>query len=276
MKIALTGASGFVGSAIQKKFASNEFIHIHRDDSVERIVEKLEGVDVVINLAGAPIIKRWDKRYKQILRKSRIETTKTLVNAINQSDVKYFISTSAVGIYPNGTPCDESCQNLGKDFLGKMAADWEAEALNCNKPTTILRFGVVLDKHGGALKQMLPPFKLGLGGIIGDGKMITSWIALDDLLGIYEFLFEKRVEGIFNASSPHPVTNYEFTKTLGGVLCRPTIFPLPVFALKILFGEGSSVLTDSKEVYPKALLEAGFEFKYPDIKSALNTILKRR
>lgn len=274
MKIAITGASGFVGSSLQRTFSSYEFVHIHRDDSHKLIVKKLAGVEIVINLAGAPIIKKWDEGYKQVLRQSRIDTTCALVSAINESEVKYLISTSAVGIYPNGTSCDESCKNLGDDFLAKLALDWETEALKCNKPTAILRFGVILDKSGGALKQMLTPFKLGLGGIIGDGKMMTSWIALDDLMSIYRFLFDKRVEGIYNATAPNPLTNYAFTKTLGKVLNRPTIFPLPVFVLKILFGEGSSVLTDSKEVYPNALLEAGFEFAYPDAKSALEATLK--
>lgn len=271
MKIALSGASGFVANAIKQKFPNH--IAIGRNDTVEQIKEKLKDVQVVINLAGAPIIKRWSESYKKVLYASRIETTKKIVQAINESDVEYFISTSAVGIYPDGKRCDESCE-AGDDFLGHLALDWEATAFTCKKPTAVLRFAIVLGKDGGALKQMLLPFQLGLGGIIGDGKMMTSWVDLEDLVRMYEFLIDKRLSGVFNASAPNPVTNYEYTKTLGKVLHRPTIFPLPEFVLKLIFGEAASILIGSKEVYPKALLDAGFEFKYPTIQTSLEHILK--
>ncbi len=268
MKIAITGASGFVGTAIQRYFKQNEYVHIHRDEDVAQIVQKLKGVDIVINLAGAPIIHRWDDAYKKVLRSSRIDTTQTLIEAINQSDIAYLISTSAVGIYPNNVPCDETSQ-IGDDFLAQLTKEWEKAALACNKPTAILRFGVIFGKNGGALATMLPAFKFGLGGVIGNGKMMTSWIALGDLMKIYGFLFEKRLTGIFNACAPNPVTNRVFTKALGSVLKRPTLLPLPTFLLKIYYGEGAKVITDSKEVRPKKLQELGFEFDYPDITSAL-------
>jgi hypothetical protein len=271
MKVALTGASGFVGSHLSKHFS--DFVVIERKDTQDEIVKKLEGVDVVFNLAGAPIIKKWNKKYKGILISSRVETTKTLVDAINKSQVKHFISTSAIGAYPDGKPFDESFEGYGDDFLASLTQMWEAEAAKCTKPTSIIRFGVILGADGGALGQMLTPFKLGVGGIIGNGKMMTSWIDVDDLVRIYSFIIENKLTGVFNATAPKPVTNYEFTKTLGSVLHRPTCFPLPVFVLKILFGEGSTVLTGSKEVYPKALLDAGFEFNYPDIKSSLTHLL---
>jgi len=271
MKIALTGASGFVGNAIQKTFSNT--ITIQRDDNEERILEKLKDVDVVINLAGAPIIKRWSDPYKKILRESRIKTTDRLVNAINQSSVKQFISTSAIGIYPDNVKCDESCENLSNDFLGQLSKDWEAEAHRCTKSTAIVRFGVILGKNGGALAQMLTPFKLGVGGIIGDGKMITSWIHMDDLMGIYGLIIEKRLTGIFNATAPHPVSNHTFTKALGKALHRPTILPIPEFALRIMYGETASVLTGSKEVYPERLLREGYTFKYTQIDQALEQII---
>jgi hypothetical protein len=129
-------------------------------------------------------------------------------------------------------------------------------------------------KEGGALAQMLTPFKLGVGGIIVNGKMITSWIAMDDLIRIYQFVIEKKLTGIFNAVSPNPITNYDFTKALGKVLHRPTILPIPEFALRIMYGEASSVLTGSKEIYPKALLDQDFVFEYTDIESALAHELK--
>jgi len=271
MKVAITGASGFVGSHIKKVF--EDYIVIDRKDTQEDIVAKLNGVDVVINLAGAPIIKRWSDEYKKILYSSRIETTKKLVNAINKSDVKQFISTSAIGAYPDNNPYDESFEGYGDDFLAHVTKEWENEAKKCNKPTAIIRFGVILGGDGGALAQMLTPFKLGVGGIIGDGKMMTSWIDIDDLMSMYKFIVDKKLAGVFNATAPTPVTNYEFTKTLGRVLNRPTLFPLPEFVLKMIFGEGSTVLTGSKEVYPKAIMEAGFEFQYKNIEESLKNIL---
>lgn len=267
MKVALTGASGFVGTALQDHF--KECVIIDRKDDTPMILEKLEGVDVVVNLAGAPIIKRWSDPYKKLLMQSRIESTERLVRAVNQSSVAHFISTSAIGIYPDNKKCDESCTEIADDFLGELAHKWEEEAHLCKKPTTILRFGVILGKDGGALAQMITPFKWGVGGIIGNGKMMTSWIAMDDLIRIYEFIINNKITGIYNAVSPNPVTNYTFTKALGKVLHRPTILPIPEFALRIMYGEASSVLTGSKEIYPAGLLEKGFVFKYTDIETSL-------
>lgn len=267
MKIALTGASGFVGTALQNYF--NDCIIIERKDDESMILKKLQAVDIVINLAGAPIIKRWSDPYKKILMQSRIESTERLVRAINQSNIRHFISTSAIGIYPNNQKCDENCTQIADDFLGNLAQKWEEEALFCQKPTAILRFGVILGKEGGALAQMLTPFKLGLGGIIGNGKMMTSWIDIEDLIRMYQFIIDKKLTGVFNAVSPNPVTNHVFTKVLGKVLHRPTILPIPEFALRIMYGEASSVLTGSKEVYSTAVQETGFVFEYTDIETAL-------
>jgi len=270
MKVAITGASGFVGKHLKTLYDNT--VDIHRNDSVEQIKEKLAGVDVVINLAGAPIIKRWSEEYKKVLISSRIDTTATLVEAINQSDVKHFISTSAVGAYPDNKANDESSA-VGDDFLAELTKKWELTASGCNKPTTILRFGIILGADGGALSQMLPPFKFGVGGVIGDGTMMMSWIDIDDLMGIYEFIIDNKITGVYNATAPYPVSNKEFTKTLGEVLHRPTLFPLPVFVLKLLYGEGASVLTGSKEVYPKALQEVGYMFRYPRIQESLEHLL---
>lgn len=273
MKIALTGASGFVGQAVQKRFEN--CVIIKRDDSEKAIVEKLENVDVVINLAGATIVKRWTPTYKKVLMNSRIETTKKLVSAINKSAVKQFISTSAIGVYPNNQASNEETQELASDFLGELAKQWEHEALQCQKPTAILRFGVILGKESGALKQMLTPFKLALGGNLGNGEMMMSWIHIQDLMGIYEHLIKHNLTGIYNATTPKPVKNHTFTKALGKVLKRPTFLPLPAFALNLIYGEASSVLLDSKEVYPKAILNKGYVFEYPEIEGALRDILAK-
>jgi len=271
-KIAIAGASGFIGQKLRGLYQNVTILH--RDDSVEVLVSKLRGVDSVINLAGAPIVKRWSSSYKELLYSSRIDSTKKLVEAINRSEISHFISTSAIGIYPNDIACDESSPILKDDFLASLCSDWEAEASKCEKPTAIVRLGVVLGRDGGALKKMLIPFNLGLGGTISDGKMMTSWIAISDLLRICQFLTSNRAEGIFNAVSPTPITNDIFTKTLGEVLNRPTILPLPIYILKLIYGEASSVLIDSKEVYPKKILDLGFEFEYATIEDALVKIMK--
>ena len=271
--IAITGANGFVGKHLQNAFS--HAVVLHRDDSVATLVDKLKGVDVVINLAGAPIVKRWSESYKRVLYESRIDTTSKLVEAVNQSEVKYFISTSAIGIYPNAKRCDESSEEYADDFLAKLCRDWEREAFKCVKPTAVVRFGVVLGKDGGALQKMLVPFKLGLGGVIGDGKMMTSWIHISDLLKMYVFLIAHKAEGVYNAVSPHPVTNSTFTKALGKALGRPTFMPLPMFVLKAIYGEASCVLTDSKEVYPKKIEALRFVFEYNTIDDALVDILHK-
>lgn len=272
MKIVMTGSSGFVGTALRK--ALGDCVRLGRHDDVGSLREKLEGVEVVINLAGAPILRRWSESYKKVLMESRLETTGRLVEAMKGSDVRLLISTSAVGIYPDGVACDESCGALAQDFLGGLAKRWEEAALAAAFPTAILRLGVVLGKEGGALGKMLPPFKLGLGGNIGDGRMMTSWVDLDDLISMYRFIIEEKLEGVFNAVSPNPVTNAVFTRALGKVLHRPTLFPVPVTVLKLIYGDAASVLTGSKDVYPRELMEAGFSFRYPSIETSLEHILR--
>ena len=261
MKVAISGASGAVGKALQSVF--DDVVPISRSDFENGTLDKIKECDVVINLAGAPIIKRWSEAYKKELYNSRIDTTKDLVSVINDSDVKHFISTSAIGFYPEDRECDEqSCKEPANDFLASVCKDWEDAAMQCNKKSSILRFGIVMDKNSGALKQMYTPFSLGLGGPIGDGNSWFSWIDLEDLKRIYPFLIENELEGIYNAVAPHPILNKDFTKEFAKVLHRPAFLPVPKFALNLIYSEGATVLTGSKRVYPKALLDKGFEFKY--------------
>ena len=271
MRVALSGASGFIGSHLRKRFEN--CVVINRDDSEEDIAQKLKDVDVVINLAGASVVQKWDEEYKKELLSSRVDTTRKIVNAINQSAVKQLISASAIGVYPDNKPCDESCEEFADDFLSNMVQKWEAEARKCEKTTTILRFGVVLGADGGAFGTMLPTFKMGLGGTVGNGTMMTSWIDIEDLMRVFEFVMDKELSGVFNAVSPNPITNFAYTKAIGKALFRPTFFPLPLIVAKMLFGEGVIVLTGSKEIYPKALQKSGFEFNYPDINSSLKHLL---
>jgi len=283
MRIAMSGASGFVGSYLSKRFVENnhEIVSITRhtlkDESA--LLATLKGCDVVINLAGANISERWTPSHKEAMVSSRIETTKAIANAITamQYPPKLLISTSAVGIYENGKEHDETSDEFDTGFLGKLAHDWEEEAKKASRDgvrVVIFRFGVVLGKDGGALAQMLPIFKLGLGGVLGDGKQGFSWIHIEDLYRAYNLVLEnEELKDVFNLTSPHPISNKEFTKSMGKALHRPAIFPVPPFALRLKFGEGATILLEGSLVYPKRLLDEGFTFLYPKIDQALEAIV---
>ena len=272
MKIAITGAGGFIGSRLRQRFP--EHIVLNRDEAGQALVRKLEGCSAVVNLAGAPIIKRWSSVYKKVLWDSRIGTTKRLVSALNSLDRPiHLVSASAIGIYPDGTPCDESCSKRAEGFLAELASAWEEAAHEYRGATAVIRIGMVLGPEGGALKMMLPVFRMGLGGRIGDGSMIMSWIDIEDLIRAVSFILEGGKSGIFNMVSPNPVSNAEFTRALSEVLGRPALLPVPVFMLKLVYGEAAQVLTASKEVYPRALQEAGFRFRYPELRASLRHLL---
>jgi len=281
-KIAITGASGFVGQNLTCMFKNigYEVIGIKRSDlsNSTKLTDIIDGSKLVVNLAGANIINRWSQSYKKLLYSSRIDTTKAIVKAMEKSKVKpeLFISTSAVGIYKNDKIYDENTTNLNDDFLANLCQDWEAEALKAKTfgvRTAIFRFGIVMG-DGGALAKMLTPFKLGVGGIIGDGKQAFSFIHMDDLLKAYKFLIENEtLDGIFNLTAPNPTTNYGLTKALGNSLNRPTILPLPAFVLNLIFSEGAKVLTDGQSVVPKHFMDSGFQFKYKNIEDTIENLV---
>ena len=282
--IAITGASGFVGQYITKVFTEQGYVvvPILRADihDLNKLQTKLEQSDVLINLAGANIIGRWSESYKKVLYSSRIETTKALVEAMKsiENSPKLFVSTSAVGIYKNDEVYNEYSTDYADNFLGNLVTDWESEANKAKDlgvRVAILRFGIVLGKEGGALQKMLTPFKLGLGGIIGDGKQAFSFIHIDDLARFYLHLIDNQaLEGVYNMTTAKPTTNYGLTKSLGKVLKRPTFLPLPTFVLQLIYGEGATVLTDGQSVMPKRVLESGFEFQFEGIDEVLEDLLK--
>ncbi len=281
-KIAITGASGFVGSNLTDIFHQNghDVIAIKREDlkEIELLSNLLDGCDAVINLAGANIIHRWNDEYKNLLYSSRIGTTRNLFKAISNTKHKpsIFISTSAVGIYDNQATYDENNCNYGDDFLATLCKEWEKEALKVQElgvRTVIFRFGIVMG-DGGALSKMLLPFKLGLGGTIGDGKQAFSFIHIEDLKNAFEFALEQdNIEGIYNMTAPVPTTNYGLTQALGQSLHRPTVLPVPSFVLDLIFSEGSKVLTDGQSAVPQRLLDAGFEFKYKNIEDTIENLI---
>lgn len=282
--IAITGASGFVGKYLTKYFVEEGYVvlPILRSEltNQSKLQTKLEESDVLINLAGANIIGRWSASYKKVLYNSRIETTRALVEAMKQIENRpqLFVSTSAVGIYKSDKVYDEYSRDYADTFLGNLVDDWEEEANRAKElgmRVAILRFGIVLGKEGGALEKMLTPFKLGFGGIIGDGKQAFSFIHIEDLARFYLYLIENEaLEGVYNMTTAKPTTNRGLTKALGKVLKRPTCLPLPTFLLELIYGEGATVLTEGQTVVPQRVLESGFEYKFEGIDEVLEAIIK--
>ena len=297
MKVLITGASGLVGTELQKSFAAQGYEMLlasrkvatddrHIQWSVEdgfTDPEKLEGIDAVVHLAGENVSGlRWTDDKKKAIRDSRVLGTRNVVDAISKlkNKPKVFVASSAIGFY--GERGDEEVTEssaAGDNFLAEVSKAWEAESRRAEDAgirTVLLRTGIVLSKDGGALSTMLLPFKLGVGGVVGSGKQWMSWISLPDEIDVINFVIEnENIRGAVNAVSPNPVTNHDFTKTLGEVLYRPTFFPLPEFAVSMVFGEmGDVLLLASTKVLPKRLEDAGFEFKYPNLKEAVENAVK--
>jgi len=287
MKIAITGYNGFVGQYLTHYFSSKgiEIIPIERKllyDDLHALTSLLEKSDIIIHLAGATLNRYWTKKYMQKIYNSRILTTNQLVKAISlcKNRPQVLISTSAIGIYDNIHTHDENSRYLAGTFLGKVCKDWELAALkaeNLGVDVYILRFGIVLGANGGMLKKLLPLFKIGLGGTIGKGNQALSFIHIDDLARIYENIITGQLKkGIYNAVSPKPSSNKQFSKLMAKILKRPLFLVIPKFVFLILFGRGAELLTQGQIVYPHLLLEQGFTFQYETIDSALNTILKQK
>lgn len=286
LKIAICGATGLIGRSLSRKIVEEggTVISITRKDLFEGVhflMERLQDVDAVVNLAGSPIIGRWTKRKKQNILSSRIQVTRLLVLAVKKMEnpPKIFISASAVGIYDHVEVHDEFSLNYAKDFLSDVCRFWEKETFKLNDTKVrpiIFRLGVVLSSKGGALKQMLIPFKFGLGATIGSGKQYFPWVHIDDVVKAIMWSFKhSRSKGIYNLVAPQIVRNYTFTITLGSILKRPVYLRVPEWFLKFIFGEGAQVLTKGQQVIPHRLLAARFEFSFPRLKSALIHIVKK-
>jgi len=283
MKIAICGKSGLVGTKLEEMFQTqhNEVvgIKVRKDTSVEDLSKQLNRCDILINLSGTTILAPWNKSYKRSLYDSRIDTTKKLVDAMAlcKDKPKLFITASAVGIYDSKNKHDDNSISYENDFLSLLCQDWEAEARRAEDlgvRSVQTRFGVIYAKEGGAMAKMLPPFKMCVGGKLGGGEQIISWIHIDDLLRAVEFIVKTPdLSGSINFATPYPLSNIEQTNILGKLLKRPTFFSVPAFMLKLIFGEGSTVMLDSKEVYPSKLLEKGFIFNYPRFEDALKNII---
>lgn len=286
LKVAICGATGLIGRSLGAEIRSlgGTLVPIGRKDlqqGLHHLMGCLESVDVVVNLAGTPILGRWTPRRKQDILSSRIQTTRLLVAAINKMEraPSVFISSSAVGIYNNSDVHDEFSSQFANDFLSDVCQYWEQEAFKLDASRVrlaVFRLGVVLAPKNGALKHMLLPFRLGLGGAIGSGKQMFPWIHITDVVNALVWAMRTpEVKGIYNAVSPQIIDNQTFAVTLGEVLNRPVVFGIPLWLLRLLFGEGASILVEGQQVIPHRLLADGFKFSFPALDRALFNILKK-
>lgn len=284
MRVVITGSSGYIGKNLFNRLQTEGFdcISVKRefwDGRVERISELLAGTDVVINLAGAPILKRWNKKNKDEIYKSRVSLTQKLVSAIHLlPETKrpgIFITASAIGIYNNGVSHDETSKRFDNGYLGKLVQDWElaSSTLPDNVKRIVFRIGLVLGKESKTVTSMVPIFKFGLGGKIASGKQPFPFIHIDDLVAAFVWAIKnKEATGVFNMVAPHSITNKQFTNQLAKRLKRPALFTVPAFILKMLLGNAAQLLIQSPEIIPKKLIEKGFVFGRPTIEDALNDI----
>ncbi len=278
MNIAITGASGFLGSRLKEHLRLER--HTVKDISLRGDLspDQLAGMTAVVHLAGEPVAQRWTKDVRRKILESRREGTRKLVKALQPNPPNVLVSASAIGYY--GDRGDEILTEQsppGDGFLCDVSKAWEEEALKAadfGVRVARLRIGMVLGPGGGSLEKMVLPFKLGLGARLGNGKQWVSWIHRDDVVSLISFVIrEKTLRGALNATSPNPVTNAEFTKTLAKTLHRPAIFAAPPFALKLMYGDMAKVILESQRVLPEATIASGFEFQYPDLQGALLEIL---
>jgi uncharacterized protein len=300
MKILISGSSGLIGGAAATALKSDghNVAHLVRPGKTPNPVDvqwdpmratvdvaALEGVEVVIHLSGAGIADgRWTEERKQLLRSSRIDTTRVLVDSLLRLKQKprLLIVASAIGYYGNrGDEILTESSTTGTDFLALVCRDWEAEAGRAAARgirTVMLRTGVVLSGKGGALPKMLPPFKLGVGGRLGSGQQWMSWIAIEDVVGIIRnAIANEQVSGPVNVVAPNPVRNEEFTRLLAAMLHRPAIFPAPAFVLRLAMGEmADAVLLSSDRVKPERMLAAGYKFRFEILEPALRAAVLSR
>ena len=295
MKVAVTGSSGLIGTSLvsfllEKNVTVSKILRENpEDDDISWKPEDGDwnsaftgGVDGIVHLAGENIASgKWTRKKKEKIRNSRIEGTKRLCEHILKlpTPPSVLVCASAIGYYGNrGVEFLNEGSSRGSGFLPDVCLGWEEAAESVSKAgirVVNVRFGIVLSKDGGALAKMMTPFKMGMGGKIGSGTQFMSWVAMDDVTGaIYHTLTTDLLKGPVNVTAPNPVTNKEFTNTLGEVLKRPAVVPMPAFAAKLAFGEmANDLLLASTKVAPKMLSDSGYEFQYPELENALRHIL---
>lgn len=288
MKIAISGSTGFIGKQLSEFFlqSGNELIVISRGDfagGCNQLTKVIKSADVIINLAGASVLRRWSDKNKRLILSSRVDTTRLLVKAVQENQTEHhprvFINASAIGIYENDKSHDEFSKALGTDFLASVCKAWEDETVVLKEMDLRLctvRIGIVLGTTGGSFHKMLSLFKAGLGGKIGSGKQPFSFIHISDFCKAIEHLIKcEKSAGIYNFVSPEPTTNELFTNALADNLNRPAFFAVPEFALKLVYGEAAEMLTMGAKVIPVRLLDEGFQFQFSDISLAIADLVKK-
>jgi uncharacterized protein (TIGR01777 family) len=280
MKYVVSGGTGFLGRHIAQRLRDRG--HTVEVWGREPRFDLLSGADGVVHLAGEPVAQRWNADVKRRIRESRVEGTRALVDAISRLAQKplVMVSASAIGIYGDcGDEVLTETSAPGKGFLAELCQEWESEgdrARVFGLRVMKMRIGIVLG-DGGALATIAPAFKAFLGGRLGSGRQWMPWIHVDDIAELFAYALENDISGVWNATSPNPVTNAAFTRELAAALHRPALFPVPPFALKLAFGELAQHMLDSARVVPEAAIRAGFRFRYPDLREALEqtTALKQ-
>ena len=297
MKFLITGSSGLIGSELVayltsaghdvrrlvRRVPSGCDLHWNPEEGLIDL-SGLGEIDAIVHLAGESIAAwRWTEAKKARIADSRIKGTRLLAKALAALDhkPKVLVSASAIGLYGDrGNEVVDETSGAGKGFLAELGSQWEQAAYPVAEAgirAVNIRIGIVLSGSGGALKKMILPFKLGLGGVVGSGKQYVSWVAIDDVVRIiHHTVVTESISGPINVVSPNPVTNYQFTKTLGHVLNRPTIFPVPEFAARLIFGKmADELLLASIRAHPNELITTGYNFQYPQLEQAVRYILRR-
>jgi uncharacterized protein len=296
MRVTVTGATGTIGRALVAELAArgDEVTALSRNPAraglgVETLgwsepkhepppAEALRGRDAVVHLVGETIAQRWSEEARREIRDSRVLTTRNLATALGDlpepERPRTLVSQSASGWYgPRGDEQLAEDEPAGDDWLATVVRDWEAEAKKAPLRVVMTRTGVVLAPEGGALEKMLPFFKLGIGGPVAGGKQYLPWVHLDDVVGAVVFLLEMEQDGPVNVTAPEPVTNKEFSRTLGRVLRRPAFAPVPGLAVKTLYGEMASIVITGQRAVPTRLQELGYAFRRPDLEAALRSVI---
>jgi uncharacterized protein (TIGR01777 family) len=279
VKVAVLGATGFVGRALTAALAQrgDEVRSISLRDPA-RAAEAASGCDAVVNLAGAPVIGRWTDERKREIARTRIDLPRAFLAALERADRRptVYVSASAVGYYGmsrNATFTETSPP--GDDFLARVCSGWEEQAAHAGTlgmRVAVVRTGLVLGRDGGALTPLLPLFRAGLGGPVASGEQWTSWVHLEDHVGIFLLALDGYA-GALNSTAPNPVRNRDFTRALAAAVHRPAILPAPAFGIKLLFGEGASIVTEGQRVIPEATLAAGYVFRHPEITEACASLV---
>jgi len=301
MTVLITGATGLVGQELVSLLLQNGFTVHYLSTSKSKLVSQnnykgfywnpktseidlnaLTDVEVIVHLAGASVAKKWTPSYKQEIIESRVLSTRLLYKTLqkNLHQVKQIVSASAIGIYPNDLNYiyHETDNKVDNSFLGNVVQQWEEEVNQFEKlqiKVAKIRIGIVLAKNGGALQEMIKPIKMGVGAAFGSGLQYQSWIHIQDLVAIFQFVIQNQLSGVFNGVAPYPVTNSELTKAIAKTLGKPLFLPnIPQFVMKIVLGEMHQILFSSQHVSCRKLLDFKYQFKFASLDKALNDLLK--